>query len=111
MGVLPYNPRAGFIHSLLCFSCFQCLKDLLGSVDVLAPTVPDAGIQIALTNAAKYTQACLADLRQCCATAGPVLQAPPPPLPNLEAAIAARRASQPPAVVKQHAWPSIYTSC
>ncbi|KAL5963120.1 Talin-1, partial [Taenia solium] len=91
----------------------DCLKDFIGSVDVFAPTVTDAGIQVALTNAARNTEACLVDLRQCCATAGPVLQSPLPTLTDLEKTIdasnLARRGSQAPAVVKRQAWPSIST--
>lgn len=80
-------------------------------MDVFAPTVTDAGIQVALTNAARNTEACLVDLRQCWATAGPVLESPLPTLADLDASInaanSARRNSQPPAVVKRQAWPSI----
>uniref|UniRef100_A0A5K3EGD4 FERM domain-containing protein n=1 Tax=Mesocestoides corti TaxID=53468 RepID=A0A5K3EGD4_MESCO len=110
----PHDPTAQ--NSLLVVSknLMDCLKDFLASVDVLAPTVPDAGIQVALTTAARNTQACLADLRQCCTTADPVLHKPPSPLPDLESAAAAaarsaRRASRTPAVVKFQAWPSIST--
>lgn len=82
-------------------------------MDVFAPTVTDAGFQVALTNAARNTEACLVDLRQCCATAGPVLQAPLPTLTDLEKTVNASNlahlSSQAPAVVKRQAWPSIST--
>ncbi|VDL88608.1 unnamed protein product [Schistocephalus solidus] len=61
------------------------LKDFISSVDILAPTVPDTGIQAALTSAARNTHICLTDLRQCCTVAEPVLQNPPPSLPKFEA--------------------------
>ncbi|VDM34497.1 unnamed protein product [Hydatigera taeniaeformis] len=105
----------GAQHSLLEASknLMDCLKDFVASVDVFAPTITDSGIQVALTNAARNTEACLVDLRQCCATAVPVLQSPLPTLTDLEetvnASILARRGSQAPAVVKRQAWPSIST--
>lgn len=80
-------------------------------MDSFAPTVSDAGIQVALTNAARNTETCLVDLRHCAATAGPVLQSPPPTLADLEASVnaanAARRGSQSLAVSKPQVWPSI----
>ncbi|VDN96364.1 unnamed protein product [Rodentolepis nana] len=89
----------------------DCLKDFISSVDSFAPTVTDAGIQVALTNAARNTDACLVDLHQCCASAAPVLQSSPPTLSELEASLSsanlARRESKSIAVTKRQAWPSI----
>nr|VZI31552.1 unnamed protein product [Spirometra erinaceieuropaei] len=84
------------------------LKDFISSVDILAPTVPDTGIQAALTSAARNTHICLTDLRQCCTAAEPVLKNPPPPLPTFDAetAKALRRGSKTTASVRV-AWPSI----
>ncbi|BHF59798.1 Talin-1 [Sparganum proliferum] len=84
------------------------LKDFISSVDILAPTVPDTGIQAALTSAARNTHICLTDLRQCCSAAEPVLKNPPPPLPTFDAetAKALRRGSKTTPSVRV-AWPSI----
>nr|CDS22504.1 talin 2 [Echinococcus granulosus] len=107
----PHDPGAQ--NSLLEASkdLMDCLKDFIGTVDMFAPTVTDAGIQVALTNAARNTEACLVDLRQCCATASPLLQSPLPTLTDLEktpnTADSAHCTPQTPAVVKRQAWPSI----
>ncbi|KAL5112171.1 Talin-2 [Taenia crassiceps] len=109
----PHDPGAQ--NSLLEASkdLMDCLKDFIGSLDVFAPTVTDAGIQVALTNAARNTEACLVDLRQCCATAGPVLQSPLPTLADLERTANVSNlehcSSRTPVVVNRQVWPSIST--
>ncbi|VEL24805.1 unnamed protein product [Protopolystoma xenopodis] len=62
------------------------MEDLLKSTKAVAPTVPDPGLQTALTGAARNTQVCLTDLKHCFATAEPILRrdpnALPPPAPT-----------------------------
>lgn len=90
----------------------QVLKDFLTSVDGLAPTVPDSGIQAALTSAFKSTQSCLTDLRQCCISAESILKDAPLALPQDLTEVVVRRASQAnaPLSASLHSiWPEIAT--
>ncbi|KAM7533362.1 hypothetical protein Aperf_G00000120428 [Anoplocephala perfoliata] len=107
----PHDPSAQNALLEASKNLMDCLKDFIGLVDSFAPTVTDAGFQVALTNAARNTEACLVDLRQCCATAGPILKSPPPTLAELEASVnaatLARRGSEAAKVDERQAWPSI----
>lgn len=80
-------------------------------MDSFAPTITDTGFQVALTNAARNTEACLVDLRQCCATAETILKSPPPTLAELKASINAanleRGEFEAPMANERQSWPSI----
>ncbi|VDO65250.1 unnamed protein product [Schistosoma curassoni] len=58
----------------------KCLEDLLRSADAVAPTIQDSGVQSALTDVTRNTQACLTDLRLCFANSESVLGNEPPEL-------------------------------
>ncbi|KAF6776525.1 hypothetical protein AHF37_04495 [Paragonimus kellicotti] len=59
-------------------NAYKCLEEMLRITDAVVPTIPDAGIQTAFSGAARNTQACLTDLRQCYHTSEIVLSSEPP---------------------------------
>ncbi|KAF7258574.1 hypothetical protein EG68_06570 [Paragonimus skrjabini miyazakii] len=74
----PYDTQKQTDLLVASQNLMQCLEEMLRITDAVVPTIPDAGIQTAFSGAARNTQACLTDLRQCYHTSEMVLSSEPP---------------------------------